>query len=238
MNIGHAIYDRANINRMKKNNPTYKLLFYLLNACFSLSAFGQVQFSVKQLDLTKLPKGIKYEGKIKTAVRWVDSLGDNISILTETGIHESKKFKHENNGRDAELYAYHYIVKGDSAFKTWRVYDYISDCPVDIEAKFIKNSFQVTDLNKDGISEIWIMYKTVCHGDVSPCNMKIIMYHKQQKFAMRGQNKVFDGTDEKGKNHYIGGDYTYDKAFAEGPKEFLEFAKKLWNKNIMQTWGE
>jgi hypothetical protein len=68
--------------------------------------------------------------------------------------------------------------------------------------------------------------------------MKIIMYHGQQKFAMRGQNKVFSGTDDKGKKYYIGGDYKYDKAFADGPKEFLEFAKKLWDKNIMQTWGE
>jgi hypothetical protein len=223
---------------MTRNKSTYKLLFHLLTVFFSLTAFGQGQISVKQLDLAILPKGIKYEGKIKTAVRWVDSLGDNIAILTETGIYQSKKFKHENEGGDAELFAYHYIVKGDSAFQTWRVYDYISDCPVDIEAEFIKNSFQVTDLNKDGISEIWVMYKTVCHGDVSPCDMKIIMYHGQKKFAMRGQNKVFGGTDEKGKNHYIGGDYKYDKAFAEGPKEFLEFAKRLWDKNIMQTWGE
>lgn len=221
---------------MTRNKATYKLFILVLTAFVSLTVFGQGQISVKQLDLTKLPKGIKYEGKIKMAVRWVDSLDDNIAILTETGIYQSKKFKHESDGGDAELFAYNYIVKGDSAFQTWRVYDFISDCPVDIEAKFIKNSFQVTDLNKDGVSEIWIMYKTVCHGDVSPCDMKIIMYQGQQKFAIRGQNRVFGGTDDRGKNYYIGGDYKYDKAFADGPKEFLEFAKKLWDKNIMQIW--
>ena len=223
---------------MTRNKTTYKLFILVLTVFVSLTVFGQGQISVKQLDLTKLPKGIKYEGKIKTAVRWVDSLGDNIAILTETGIYQSNKFKHESDGGDAELFAYHFIVKDGSAFQTWRVYDFISDCPVDIEAKFIKNSFQVTDLNQDGVGEIWIMYKTVCHGDVSPCDMKIIMYQGQQKFAIRGQNKVFEGTDDKGTKHYAGGDYKYDKAFAEGPKEFLEFAKKLWDKNIMQTWGE
>jgi len=208
-------------------------LLHLFTMFFSLTAFGQRQVSVKQLDLTKLPKGIKYEGKIKTAVRWLDSLGDNIALLTETGIYQSKKFKHENDGGDAELFAYHYIVKGDTAFQTWRVYDYISDCPVDIEAEFIKKSFQVTDLNKDGTSEIWIMYKTVCHGDVSPYDMKIIMYQGQQKFAVRGQNKVWVSDKE-----LYGGDYKFDKAFSEGPKEFFEFAKKLWDKNIMQTWAK
>lgn len=218
---------------MTRNKPTYKLFVLLLTIFVSLTVLGQVQVSVKQLDLTKLPKGIKYKGKIKTAVRWVDSLGDNIVILTETGIYQNKKFKHESDGGDAELFAYHFIVKGDSALQTWRVYDFISDCPVDIEAQFIKNSFQVTDLNHDGVSEIWIMYKTVCHGDVSPCDMKIIMYQGQQKYAVRGQNKV-----QLSDKEFYGGDYKFDKAFADGPKEFLAFAKKLWNKNIMQTWGE
>ena len=199
----------------------------------SLTAIGQGLIPVKKLDQTKLPKGIKYEGKIKTAVRWVDSLGDNVAISTETGIYQSKKFKHENNGGDAELFTYHYLVKGDIAFQTWRVYDFISDCPVDIEAKFVKNSFQVTDLNQDGIGEIWILYKIVCHGDVSPCDMKIIMYQGQQKYAMRGQNKVQISDKE-----FYGGDYKFDKAFTDGPKEFLEFAKKLWDKNIMQTWED
>jgi hypothetical protein len=218
---------------MTRNKPTYMLFSLLLTVFVSLAVFAQGQISVKQLDLTKLPKGIKYEGKIKTAVHWVDSLGDNIAIMTETGIYQSKKFKHENDGGDAELFAYHFIVKDDSAFQTWRVYDFISDCPVDIEAEFIKKSFQVTDLNLDGVSEIWIMYKTVCHGDVSPCDMKIIMYQGQQKYAIRGQNKV-----KVSDNEFYGGDYKFDKAFADGPKEFLEFAKKLWNKNSMQTWGE
>ncbi|TDG35819.1 hypothetical protein EZJ43_10700 [Pedobacter changchengzhani] len=223
---------------MMRNKLTYKLFLFVLTAFISLTVFGQAKIVTKKLELTKIPKGIKYEGQIKTAVSWVDSLGYNIAILTETGIYESKKFKHENDSGDAELFAYHFIVKNHSAVQTWKVYDFISDCPVDIEAKFIRNSFQVTDLNKDGVGEIWVMYKTICHGDVSPCDMKIIMYQGQQKFAIRGQNKVFQGTDDDGTKHYGGGDYKYDKTFADGPKEFLEFAKKLWDNNIMQTLEE
>jgi hypothetical protein len=68
--------------------------------------------------------------------------------------------------------------------------------------------------------------------------MKIIMYNRQQKFAMRGQNKVLVGTDDRGNSQYIGGNYKFGKPFKEGPKEFLAFAKKLWQKNIMQTWEE
>ena len=214
---------------------TYKLFFILLTAFVSPAVFGQEQISVTQLDLTKLPKGIKYEGTIKSAVRWYDSLGDNVAILTETGIYRSKKYTYENDSRDAELFAYHFIVKNDNAAPAWRVYDFISDCTESIEASFIKNTFQVTDLDSNGVAEIWLMYKTVCHGDVSPCTMKIIMYQGNQKFAMRGENKVCVGIDDKGDYLYHGGEYKFDYAFANGPKEFLEFAKKLWDKNIMQT---
>ena len=220
---------------MKTHKMIYKLFFIVLTAFVSLTSFGQEQISVTQLDLTKLPKGIKYEGKIKSAVRWFDSLGDNVVILTETGIYKSKKFQYENDGSDAELFAYHFIVKNDSAALAWRVYDFISDCSESIEASFIKNTFQVTDLDSNGVAEIWLMYKTVCHGDVSPSTMKIIMYQGNQKFAMRGENKVCVGIDDKGDYLYHGGEYKFDYAFANAPKEFLEFAKKLWDKNIMQT---
>lgn len=181
---------------------------------------------------------MKYEGEIKNAVKWTDKLGENFVILTETGKYLNKKMKHETDGLDAELFAYHYIVSHDSIKQTWKVYDNITDCPVDIETSFIKNTFQVTDFNNDGIAEIWLMYKTVCRGDVSPCDMKIIMYQGQQKFAMRGQNRVYNETQENGKKHYIGGEYQFDQTFKTGPKEFREFAKKLWSENMMETWGK
>ena len=209
-----------------------RLLFCLTVLC-SVSVFGQGQIKLTNLEPTELPKEITYEGKMKQAVRFTDNVSDHIVITAETGIYQSKKFKHENDGSDAELFAYHFIVSKDSVKLTWKVYDFIRDCPVDIEASFIKNTFHVTDLNKDGVAEIWLMYKTVCHGDVSPCDMKIIMYQGQQKFAMRGQNKVKVSDKE-----FYGGDYKFDRNFNDGPKEFREFAVKLWDKNLMQSWGK
>ena len=126
------------------------------------------------------------------------------------------------------MYAYHYIVDKGVAALTWKVSDFIKDCPVDIEAHYIANTFTVTDLNKDGISEVWLMYVTVCHGDVSPMDMKIIMYEGIQKFAMRGQNKIkFSPTE------YLGGEYKFDEEFTKGPAAFREFAKKMWKLHIM-----
>jgi hypothetical protein len=54
------------------------------------------------------------------------------------------------------------------------------------------------------------------------------MYQGQQKFAMRGRNKV-----KVSETQYEGGEYLLDKAFTSGPKSFTQYAKKLWSKNIM-----
>lgn len=61
------------------------------------------------------------------------------------------------------------------------------------------------------------------------------MYEGQQKFAIRGENKVMSGKDDNGNDMYMGGKYKIDKAFSNGPKVFLDFAKELWNKNAMKT---
>ena len=205
-------------------------LFICLSAFLSISGLAQNSIKVTNIEKSQLPAGIKYPGKLKQAIRWTDKSGDNIVITSETGIYTNPKFKHENDGSDAELFAFHYIL-GDSLQPTWKVYDFISDCPVDIEASFIKNTLQVTDLNNDGEGEVWIMYKTVCHGDVSPCDMKIIMYQGKQKFAMRGTNKV-----QVSEKEFEGGEYKFDAVFMAAPVIFRDFALKLWNKNIKQTW--
>ncbi|KFF06256.1 M949_RS01915 family surface polysaccharide biosynthesis protein [Flavobacterium reichenbachii] len=195
--------------------------------------------TVNKIDSTQFPSSIKYEGFVKNAVRWKDKLGDNIVITTETGYFVSSKFKHESeNSSDAELFVYHYIMSGNKAQQTWKIYDYIADCPVDITASFVKNTFQVTDLNNNGIAEVWIMYKTVCHGDVSPSNMKIIMYEGKQKYAMRGENKVQVGVLDNGKAQYIGGEFKFDENFKKAEKAFKDFAQKLWNKNLIEKWED
>lgn len=223
----------------KKTTPEMKKIHFLTLLSLLFISFGNAQkknnLVFSSIAKEKLPKEIVFEGKIKDLIQWQDKDGLHIVVTTETGLHTSKKFKHESDGTDAELFAYHYrFNKTENKYKqSWKVYDYISDCPVDIEASFIKDTFQVTDLNNNGIAEIWLMYKKTCHGDVSPCEMKIIMYEGSQKHAMRGENKVRISETE-----FIGGSYTFDNAFLKSDKKLRDFAENLWNKNISQKWGE
>ena len=109
--------------------------------------------------------------------------------------------------------------------------DFVKHCEFDIKASFIKNSFAVTDLNNDGKAEVWMMYKTSCTSDVSPSDMKIIMYEGEKKYAIRGKNKV-----KISDKAYEGGEYTFDEIFKKGPLAFRDYATKLWKKNILETW--
>lgn len=205
------------------------LFFNFYVGTFSVS--GQADIQVTEVHTDDLPSDIQYEGSVSNAWSWTDDLGDHLLLTTETGIHLSPKFDHENEGLDAEIFAYHFIITDDNTTQTWKIYDYIRDCPVDIEATFISNTTKITDLNEDGVAEIWLMYKTACRGDVSPSDMKLIMYEGTNKYAMRGQNKV-----QLSDNEYYGGDYTFDRAFKQSTKAFKNHAKAMWEKNILQTW--
>lgn len=207
-----------------------RILIIIASLLASAGAFAQGGIRTTKLTENTIPKPAMYKGKMINAVRWKDKQGDNIVITTETGTFPTKNSEN-GDGHDAELYAHRYIMDGTSANEMWRVYDFVKDCPLDIQVAFIRNSFQVTDLDKDGTAEVWIMYKTACHGDVSPCDMKIIMYEGDQKYAVRGENKVKISATES-----FGGEYKMDQAFLNGPKTFRDFAKKLWQKNIMEEW--
>jgi hypothetical protein len=199
--------------------------FYFL-LFISFNIFGQDNFKLINLGSQYIPKEIQYKGNIVNAVRWKDDLGDHFVVTTETGtFHNEGSQKTDSN--DAEINAYHYLFKDKVFNKIWEMNDFEKDCVMDVYAGYIKKTFQITDLNNNGVAEIWLMYKTICAGDVSPYNMKIILYEGNKKYAIRGRSKVKVADGE-----YIGGEYGLDKTFYRAPKPFKDFAKNLWDKNI------
>jgi hypothetical protein len=193
---------------------------------------ADVGFKLLEFSKEELPAELKFKGKIKEALKYKDINGEHIVITTETGVYTAKS--EGNDFSNAELFSYRYTVKDGKYEQTMRINDFVRDCPLDIEAKFVEKTFQITDLNKNGVAEIWVMYRTACRGDVSPSTMKIIMFEGDQKYAIRGENKVLVG-DMNGRKEYMGGKYTADEAIKNGPKEFLEFGIKLWEDNVTNT---
>jgi len=149
----------------------------------------------------------------------------NIVILTLTNEHKSGKRGYDGEyARSSELYGYQYVQKSGGWSQLWKINYFINDCEVDVTLEFIGGSLTVTDLNKDGIGESTFLYKMACRGDVSPCDMKLIMHEGETKYAIRGTMKIFVD------NRWYGGDYKVDKSFNEAPSGFIEYAKEQWNK--------
>lgn len=206
----------------------YNVLFLAALALLSSTSYAQTEIPVTSMDMSVEHTGLTHEGTFKNLITWKDKEGEHIVGTSETGSYVSQKFKHESEGQDAELFAYHYLKTPEGMKQTWRIYDYVSNCPLDIEASFVTPPL-VTDLDKNGLAEIWVMYKTACHGDVSPVSLKIILYEGMKKFAMRGQSKV-----QLGEGKTEGGNFSFDKAFNEGPEQFRSYAKNLWEKYVNQ----
>ena len=200
---------------------------YLKNCGYNINTKKIVQnIKVLPINPNVIPPSIKYKGKIKDAITYKDDLGENLIITTE--FEETYDAEDSDPVSNAELYAYHYIIEKDNAVMLWKVYDFEKECVLDISVHFVENSLQITDLNNDGIAEVWLMYTTSCAGGVDPATMKIIMYENQTKYAMRGTSRV-----HMGDNKYEGGEYKFDNTFINGPTEFQEFAKTLWKKHII-----
>lgn len=203
-----------------------KLVFFFL---FPMFAFGQNPIRVVSINPIYLPKDISYKGEILNAIKWIDKSGENLLILTETGGFHNDSSKYSDSS-DAEIYAYHYLIKEKKSILSWDLYDYVKDCEFDIYATYVKKTLQITDLDNNGIGEVWLVYKMTCTSDVSPQIMKIIMYEDGKKYVMRGKTKV-----QISDKAYRGGEYAFDKTFYKAPKEFKEFAKELWGKNALNA---
>lgn len=209
-------------------NHKMKTKLIIIFLILTSSIYGQM--SVTKIDSTKIPKEIKYSGHITNSVKWTDSLGLNYVLATETGEYLIKD-KNGDEFKNAELYVYHYVLKGDSLKLLWRIYDFNKDCGFDLYVSFIDKTFKVTDLDKNGIAEVWVMYENQCTSDVSPAPTKIIMYEGNKKYAIRGENKVKISEKE-----FVGGQYTLDDNFKNANPLFRQFAINLWEKNKLKKW--
>jgi hypothetical protein len=203
----------------------YSLLLLLASAQIAIAQIKTIPFDKKEL-----PKNIHYAGHIINAVEFTDNDGEHLLITTETGNIEDKG--DETNGfLKADVFAYCYLINGNQQTLSWQMHDFTIVCPVDTRAMYVPGTYSITDLNKDGRAEVWLMYITACRGDVSPASMKIIMHEGVKKYALRGSDKV-----KISNKVYAGGEYTLDAAFSAGPAVFRQYALHLWKTNLLEVW--
>jgi hypothetical protein len=193
-----------------------------------------LEIITEKISQENLPKEILFEGKPKEITKLKDLKGEHIILLTETGeVPSPKKINdNEEEERDFRIFAYDYLLdKNDNKYKlNWKIQDFVSNCEFDLIVGFLNDTFKITDLDKNGIAEVWTMYQMGCVSDVSPIDKKIIMYQGKQKFALRGTSVVNPGDGK------IGGEYKLDENMNNAPKEIKAFAIEMWKKNSLQKY--
>jgi hypothetical protein len=163
-----------------------------------------------------------YKGQIKDGRRWKDKRGENIIILTQSGVYWEDVVKAYRGGK---LYAYHFIRSADSTFKeAWKLTEVVGECAFDVKCDFFANSLTVTDLDGDGIAEVTFAYATGCRLGVDPDDKTLVFYEGANLFKIKGTTSVIKGKEK------LGGAKQVEKKFDEAPDAFREFANKQWNK--------
>lgn len=172
-----------------------------------------------------VPSSLKYQGSIVKAFSWTGSGAINYILYCETDEHKSGVNPDE---RSKELYIYYY--RGDDM--VWKINDFVKNCEFDISTYFIDPALSVTDLNENGINEIWIMYRLGCKSDVSPWPLKLIMYEGKEKFAIRGETRDYAETNPPEQDS----PKKVDENLRNADERILEYAVKLWKTNNIPSW--
>lgn len=178
-----------------------------------------------------VPPDAELKGRFAQGMKWQDGSGEHVVILSETGGIAGEESDEFGETQSAELRAQHLLKAGDSYVAYWTIDDAVRDCPFDIIARFREGSLSVTDLDNDGTAEVWFIYVKHCTSDVSPGDLKLIMYEGKTEYTMYGQTKV-----DLGNGEMQGGNYTMDYALMNGPREFLDYGIKLWQRHVLETW--
>ena len=205
-----------------------------------LLVFSFPNLSVSQSDFPDV------KGKIVKTMNFNDDLGQNTLILSELEYKSTNQeiencevnghclsvneCKEDSNCLSKEIYAYLYRSKNNKNEKIWQVRDFVHSCHFGgFTAEFILEAIKITDLDKNGIKEVWLPYTLSCSSEISPETMKIIMYENKTKYAIRGSTKICYFTD---KINIEGGDYKADKNLRD-KKDFLKYGLDLWHKHYI-----
>ncbi|MCF6346700.1 MAG: hypothetical protein L3J20_00170 [Flavobacteriaceae bacterium] len=183
---------------------------------------------IDSLSYDDIPKYLNFRGIVIEALKWTDSLGENILVQSVTGRFNWKNYHKDSTSYiiqdKSELYVYLFQKKKREKKFTekWKIYDYNECFGVDWYTGFIQKATTITDVNNDGITEISIPYVLICRGGMDPGIMKIIMYENNTKYALTGSTMFCIGEDS------YGGKFRPSENLVNN-KKLKDFLTKRWN---------
>lgn len=212
----------------------------------------------KQISSDALPVEITVTGVFNEAWMWVDSLGENLLVLSHQIKNENSKDESGDDLVTGSAYTAHYLKK-DGKYRSSRTSTEDEQaCAFDLVCDFIPGSTTITDLDNNGFAEIKFQLIKTCRSDVSPATMHLVMREKEVNYVLIGttwvpfnpgmpfnltiENLSLDGskssTDEFKELERTMGKYNGEYQFSKAPPQFLQYARQEWLKYVKEKIGE
>ncbi len=162
---------------------------------------------------------------------WRDANGTNtFSVRINTIASPQQNRASDESVNAIELEACHWVEGQGERRLLRRLFDYVQACPVDFKMTFVEESFTITDLDRDGITELSFLYLKTCRGDVSPATAKFMLLTNGKKYPIRG-SAVMEYIPEALREDYGGnGDYLLGEEFEQGGSAYKQFALEQWRR--------
>lgn len=208
-----------------------QLLSIILILWTALSAHAQdMEYFIpepKSIPAAELPKEISYKGEFLTCTVWTDKLGENYLVTSQSPMHEEEPPDAEVVIYSKEIYAKHYVRKGNTFSVLWQLYDFLKDAECILNVDYLCPPY-INDLDNDGVCETWLLYQLGCRAEFSPIAMKLIMHSGAKKSAIRGErDALFPRTYPLPS---ILGTYRMDDNYKALPAAVRDFGIILWHK--------
>jgi hypothetical protein len=203
------------------------------------------QINLKRVDPNGLPTDIQNITNISMALRWTDSLGDNVLVVTKKIIKRDDEDRIIYKGRKGTInfpkesinkempnsiaskqtipsITFFFKIVNDSAILNWKVISIAKKCEGE-DGNHTKNWFSVTDLDNNFKSEIWLISRSECIEDPNKGTMQIVMYQDIFRYAMEGSILTSSPLENN-----------LDNNFRSTPEVFRKYALSLWQQYVFK----
>ena len=154
---------------------------------------------------------------------WVDQSGNH--KLSVTNNNSGTYF--ESNWK-SELQVTKCDVKKEKCIERWKIKDFSSNPSQTIN--YISDSFEVIDVNNDGIKETSFFY-IIDNDGLDPFELKFMLHNKDKKLAIRGKiPRVAASTADY--------HFSFDESFSTEDKDIILYSLSRWNKQVKKLLNE
>lgn len=161
-------------------------------------------------------KDMPHKGKVIGGLRWRDAGGDNMLVQSRVDRDGGE------DGLSVFLYANHFVRDPAGKVKLLReVKDRYENCEFDNMTRFLGDASEVTDLDDDGLGEVWFAYVADCTSDITPLTTKLLALENGDKYIIRGRIDSISGYP---------GEKKVDPSLTKGPAAFAAHADAQWTK--------